>query len=77
MVALAAVGTPCLPDTIEEHRDALFNALYTLACHGVIPTEIKLEVHIKRSEPGAWAFRFSADFEAWLGVGQHDVGTRA
>jgi hypothetical protein len=66
MSALAAVGDPYLPDSIEEHREALYNALYELACQGVIPPEIKLSVEVQREEAGAWAFRFSDDLLAWL-----------
>lgn len=78
----AAVETtqPERPDAIEEYRAAIYNALYELACKGVIPPEIKLDVTIvavpeRRPVPnlvqfhgatGSWAVQFSDDFNAWM-----------
>lgn len=72
--ALAAVGEPCLPESIEEYRVAIYHALYDLACKRVIPPEIRLSVEIVSERPGKWTLKFSKDLTDWLNTWEPSKG---
>lgn len=67
---LSTLAAVALPE--HDYRGMLYVALYELACKGVIPPEIRLDVRVRRSDSGAWQYSFGDDLADWLGLAKCD-----